>query len=118
MRLICLTLIVILLILALSAGGQVSAATPTPSATLKPIGATPTSIYIYLHATPTNLTVVPMNVTMDFQADPILTADLAINIYRYWNKDHLIDIIASAGLALFVVGLLIRFIGRTTRTNN
>ena len=94
--------------------GSLSAATPTPSATLKNIPPSQTSVYIYLHATPTGLTVVPQNLDIDFQTDPLLTADLTINMYRYFNKDHLIDLIGSMGLALFCLGLLIKFIGKTT----
>jgi hypothetical protein len=117
-RVIWAAFVVCLLLLICVGASPAGAATPTPSATLKSIAPSQTSVYLYLHATPTNLTLVPLNITVDFQADPLLTADLTINMYRYFNKDHLIDIIGSIGLALFVVGLLIRFIGRTTKTNN
>lgn len=118
MRLTALAILLLCLILGLSSGEIIRASTPTPSPTLHDIPSSPTSIFIYLHATPTNLTVVPQGLTMNFNTDPLLTADITINMYRYFNKDHLIDLIGSIILALFVLGLLIRFIGKTTRMNN
>lgn len=111
--------LVLTFLVALGMGSaSIEAATPTPTSTLRPIPPTATSIYMNLHATPTGLTVVPMSVTMDFNADPVLTADLTINMYRYFNKDHLIDLLASILLALMGVAMLVKLIGRNTRTNN
>lgn len=112
-------LVILMSLTLLGAGSMaVSAATPTPTQTLRPIDPTATSVYIYLHNTPTALSVAPMAVTLDFEADPVLTADLTINMYRYFNRDHLIDLLASILLALMGVAMLIKLIGRNTRTNN
>lgn len=107
-----LTLLLILAIPGLAISAQGPTETPTP--TLRPIPPTPTSVYLYLRPTPTLLTVVPQGLVINFNTDPTLVADLTINMYRYFNKDHLMDLLASIMLAFVGVGILIKLIGRQT----
>lgn len=107
-----LTLLLILAIPGLAISAQGPTETPTP--TLRPIPSTPTSVYLYLRPTPTLLTVVPQGLVINFNTDPTLVADLTINMYRYFNKDHLMDLLASIMLAFVGVGILIKLLGRQT----
>lgn len=88
------------------AATSVPAATPT----LKPILPTPTSGALYLHATPTPFVLPTLSVEwMPAHIDPNPTADLAINMYRWLNTDHMVDLAATAVLIIFGVRGLVRF---------
>lgn len=89
------------------------AATPTP--TLRPIPPTPTSAYIYLRPTPTALTINISPLDVPFNTDAGGLSDLAINMYRYINRDHAVDFIGSGLLAVFAVGFIIKLAGRSTQ---
>ena len=93
------------------------AATPTPTPTLRPIPPTPTSAYIYLRPTPTALTINPVSMDVPFQSDGGPMADNAINMYRFANRDHVLDFIGTGFLVFACIGLLIKMAGRNTRNN-
>lgn len=114
---IALFALTLLLILTIPGAALAQGPTATPTPTLRPIPSTPTSVYLYLRPTPTLLTVVPSGIVINFETDPTLVADLTINMYRYFNKDHMIDLLASIMLAFVAVGILIKLIGRNTQTS-
>jgi hypothetical protein len=112
----CLFLIALLFALLLLISPQALhalAATPTP--TLRPIPPTPTSAYIYLRPTPTALTINISPLDVPFNTDAGGLSDLAINMYRYVNRDHVVDFIGSGLLAVFAVGFIIKLAGRSTK---
>ena len=88
---------------------------PTPYPTLRPLPVTPTLNYLYGHPTPTPIPVVaaPDGVTINpIDAGP--SADMVINVYRYINHDHLIDLVAGGTLAVFSIYLMVNYINRRT----
>ena len=93
------------------------ASTPTPTPTLRPIPPTPTSAYIYLRPTPTALTINPISMDVPFQSDGGPMADNAINMYRFANRDHVLDFIGTGILVFVCIGYLIKMAGRNTRNN-
>ena len=115
----CLVLIALLALLAFFTPLAIPAlaATPTPTPTLRPIPPTPTSAYIYLRPTPTPLTINPVAMNVPFQSDGGPMADNAINMYRFANRDHVLDFVGTAVLVFVCVGYLIKMAGRNTRDN-
>lgn len=108
---LCLGLIVVLFALVM----PIQAATPTPTATLRPILPTPTSQSLFLRITPTPLNIVVNTVVPPFEADGGPMADTAINVYRFFNRDHLFDFVGTAVVAMAGVGLLFKMAGRATK---
>jgi len=122
---------IIFISLLISASVLVDAATPTPVPTDTPIPTatmihsptpvilntlrpTVTESYIYLRPTPTLLPVSGPNPNLDIHADNGMVADQTINIYRYFNHDHIFDYICMVILAFVSVFYIVRIIGRTT----
>lgn len=93
---------------------RISAATPTPTETLRPVLPTATSSTLYLRPTPTPFIVYPAGYSLQFIGDPGEMADSSINFYRFMNRDHLIDLMASFALALTGISLLIKAIRSST----
>jgi len=101
------------------AATPVSAATPTPTPTLRPVPATPTSSYLYFRATPTpwSISDPPEDQQINIQsiADVNQAADIAINTWRWVNRDHLLDMITSMMVAAITFGLLLNIARRSTK---
>lgn len=107
-----LLIVVLMMFVVISPQNTVNAATPTP--TLRPIQPTATSVYLYLRPTPTPLTIMPSG-NFDINADGGLLADLSINMYRYANRDHVLDLIGTFLLGGMTVMYIARIAGRNTR---
>jgi hypothetical protein len=92
--------------------------TPSPTITLRPIMATPTSPDLYFRNTPTPwnpATPATVYFTYDFEGKPELMADTAINAYRFLNQFGLIDVAGIFSLTLgwaLILFYLIRYIMR------
>lgn len=104
-----------MLIIILMGTISVSAQGPTATPTLRPIPPSPTSAYLYLRPTPTPLTINVNPANFPIQTDAGGLADLAINMYRYINRDHIVDFIGTGILVVVCVSYLVRMSGRTTR---
>jgi len=89
--------------------------TATPTPTLLPIHPTATSVYLYLRPTPTPLTIELSDYHMDLSTDAGGLADLAINVYRAINRDHLVDFAMFLMAVIVVVLYLVRLISRYTK---
>ena len=88
------------------------AATPTPTPTLRPVVASPTSAYIYLRPTPTPFTINTSPFTGAFLVDGGPIADNAINIWNFANRDHVLDFIVCGAIVMSVVVLMMKLVGR------
>jgi len=95
-----------------SGSALVSAATSTPTATLRPLLPSPTSAYLYLRPTPTPYTinVIPYSGSFLVDAGPI--ADTSINIWNFANRDHVLDFVVCGAIVIELVRLMIKLIGR------
>ena len=104
----------LMIVLSLSAG-ITSAATATPTATLRPIVPSPTSAYIYLRPTPTPYTINVIPYSGSFLVDGGPIADTAINIWNFTNRDHVLDFVVCGAIVIELVQLMIKLIGRYNR---
>lgn len=108
-------LLLALCILTVGSGRQASAATPVPAPTLRPLPPTPTLNYLYGRPTPTALPVLAPPTSFDptgLDAGP--AADTVINIYRYFNRDHLLDLVGGGVLAFIAITFIVNFINKRT----
>lgn len=103
--------LLVIMLLGASTPQSVSAATPTPTATLRAIQPTATSLYLYLRGTPTPLTLsdIPFNPVI---SDIDKSADLAINVYKALNSNGLVDFTAF----ILVLGMLVLYLVRMITT--
>lgn len=114
----------LLLLLLLSSATSVRADTPVPTATptrtpqptqtLAPIRPSPTSNMIYLRVTPTPLTINPSTYAIPIDLDAGPMADWAINMYRWINRDNLIDFIATAVTAFVGLAFMLKSMAKST----
>ena len=91
----------------------VGAATPTP--TLRPIPPTPTPAYLYFRPTPTLWSFPPVDGNLNISFDNSTSADVAINTWRWLNKDHLLDLFSTGALLIVVLGLLLKIASNSTK---
>jgi hypothetical protein len=116
MRYTILIAALLLFILIASAAPQTaSAATPTPTATLKAIQPTPTSLYGYLRGTPTPLTLSTLDFNLNIAPEAGHMADQAINVYKAMNSNGLVDVVAFIFILGILVLYLVRMIASSTR---
>lgn len=117
---IALALIVTMGVMLAAPGLAAHSATPTliPSPTpftLSTLRPTATDIYLYLRPTPTLIPFGTLSPALNLNVDNGQLADQAINIYRYFNHDHIFDYLGVVVLALVCVVYVVRIIGRTSR---
>jgi hypothetical protein len=110
-----LALFVLLLIIGAVTPQAASAATPTPTATLKAIQPTPTSLYGYLRGTPTPLTLSTLEFNLNIAPEAGHMADQAINVYRAMNSSGIVDVVAFIFILGILVLYLVRMIASSTR---
>ena len=88
-----------------------SAATPTPSPTLRPIQPTATSNTQYLRPTPTPWALPTSEMSFagfnGFNSKLGDAADTSIQIYNAVNQNHLLDLITGALTAVVVLAIII-----------
>lgn len=100
------------------AQGPTATSTPVPSVTptLRAVPPTVTSVYLYLRPTPTQLVFHPENYSaLNISPDSALMADQAINVYRGFNQDHIVDAVVFFMVAGMLCLYIVRFIARSTK---
>lgn len=100
--------------------GRAYSATPTPIASptpivLQTIAPTETEIYLYLRNTPTLIPFGSPVPGLNLDVDNGQAADQAINIYRYFNHDHVFDYLGVVALAIIAIIYVVRIINRSSR---
>ncbi len=113
-----LAVVAIILILFTIAGGAstTAAATPSPTPTLPPITPSATPGFINFKPTPSPFPITVMTVMpIDLNGKPEEIADTAINIYRWANRDGVVDAVMFIVVVAFVVLSAVRMIGSVTQ---
>lgn len=110
--------VVVIGILFTIAGGAntTAAATPSPTPTLPPITPSATPGFINFRPTPSPFPIAVITVMpIDLTGKPEVIADTAINIYRWANRDGVVDAAMFIVVVVFVLLAAVRMIGSVTQ---
>lgn len=91
--------------------------TPTVTPTLKPLQPSPTSQFLYLQPTPTLLPYDPATLVSPFEFHNEITTNTAINIWRYFNHDHIIDFLNLIAIVSLTIIFVIKLLNMQTKDN-